>query len=260
MPSPKDYLAFIDKPFEHCKILLNADLGEGCKNDEAIMAFIHAANIACGGHAGNDVTMPITIKAALKYQLIIGAHPSYPDIDNFGRVSMINSLSSEEIIESSLRQIDLFAKHCNEQGAVLRYIKPHGALYHDLSRDRKFASIYCSAIKRAFPAAAIMGFAGSAFLKEAQQLNIETWPESFIDRQYHSNGELVDRMHTHIKPILDKDAAIKQALSIQQGWVLDDNGNQLNIDSNTLCVHGDTETALEITKTVSQILAKNEQA
>ena len=250
--SEKQYQNFVDSPFERHKLFLNADLGEGGTADEAIMAYIHAASIACGGHAGNTKLMQTSVRAAYSNQLIIGAHPAYQDKKNFGRKSLLGIESQTSIIHSTLEQILALKEICKDEGVTLRYIKPHGALYHDLGNDRDFAYDFSLAIKENFPSLAVMGFSGSIFVKQAELLAIETWPEGFIDRQYHSSGILVPRNSSDIEAVLDSEAAMKQALSLREGWVLDEAGCKMSIQCKTLCVHGDTPDALKIARSVAE--------
>ncbi len=248
--SEEQYQSFVGNPYAFFDLLLNADLGEGGQYDEAIMAYIHAANIACGGHAGTNKTMRTTIRAALNNQLIIGAHPSYVDKENFGRTSHFKEQNIMQIIDAVLNQIDTIANICVEEKTILRYVKPHGALYHDLNNHRSFAAQLASEIRSSFPNVAIMGFAGSIFLHESARCNMETWPESFVDRRYMPDGSLMPRNHPDLKAVLDLAQAVEQATHLKGGWVYDSEGNQLNIESKTLCLHGDTEQALEIAQHV----------
>jgi len=252
--SNKDYQAFTKRPFDFHSMILNADLGEGGGNDKAIMQFIHAANIACGGHAGNSKTMRETIKNAISNQLIIGAHPSYEDQENFGRKSLLLQTDPKTVIDSALKQISQLQDICIAEHAVLRYIKPHGALYHDLNKQTDFSLQFIQAIKKQFPELALIGFAGSDFMRTAKSQGLEIWPESFIDRRYDTKGLLVDRNHPSIAAVLDKKSALAQALSLHDGWLNDNDGNRLTISSKTLCLHSDTPDALEIAKAVAAAL------
>lgn len=258
--SQNEYQDFLKNPFNFHSMILNADLGEGNSSDEAIMRWVHAANIACGGHAGDAGTIRTTVKNAIRNQLIIGAHPSYKDPDNFGRISLFESHDSDIIISDVVEQVELAEEICQQEKTMLRYIKPHGALYHDLNRHAELTQSMVTAIKKYFPNAALIGFADSLLMRIADSQGIETWPESFADRQYDSDGSLVKRNHKTISAVLSKEDSIAQARSLSNGWVNDIKNNRITIRSKTLCLHSDTPDATEIASAVfSTIFSSTKQ-
>jgi len=246
-----DYNTWVATPFKFKERLINADLGEGYPNDTELMQVIHAASIACGGHTGNEESMTTAVQLAKKHGVIIGAHPAYNDKANFGRKSFLNTSSPQskkDIIQALQVQIDSLIEICHKEHVRLRYIKPHGALYHDLSLSESLANLFCQTLLDAYPNTAVIAQAHSAFIKKAKCLGLETWPESFIDRQYDQQGSLVARNHPSINAVLNQEQAIQQAQSLLQGWVLNEKGQRIIIDSKTLCVHGDTPQSLAIAK------------
>ena len=248
--SQGQYQAFLENPFDFHSIILNADLGEGNSNDEEIMRYVHAANIACGGHAGDKGTIRSSVKNAVRNQLIIGAHPSYKDTENFGRASLLDNLKPEIIVSDVLQQINLLKDICQQEKTMLRYIKPHGALYHDLNMHAEFTQSLVKSIKEHFPKVALIGFADSLLIRIAESQGIEVWPESFADRQYDSNGLLVKRKHKTINAVLNKEDSITQAHSLSNGWANDTENNRIPIISKTICLHSDTPDATEIARAV----------
>ncbi len=206
---------------------LNADLGEGDAFDVELLEIVSSCNIACGGHAGDDASMRTTVAAALRNNVAIGAHPSYPDPEGFGRVS--GFLAGDELRASLQGQISALASIAEEQGASLRHVKPHGALYNDAVNDSVLADTIASAIVASVPDAALVGLPDSELQRAAVRHELRFISEGFIDRAYQSNGQLVPRsqpgaVHESLELVLP------QAISLV-GKV------------DTLCIHGDTPDA-----------------
>jgi UPF0271 protein len=147
---------------------LNADLGEGDAFDVELLEIVSSCNIACGGHAGDDASMRTTVAAAISNDVAIGAHPSYPDREGFGRVS--GFLAGDELQESLQEQISALVSIAEEQGASLRHVKPHGALYNDAVSDRMLADTIASAIVATVPDAALVGLPDSELQQAALHL------------------------------------------------------------------------------------------
>ena len=176
-------------------ININCDVGEGINNEEKLMPYIQFCNIACGGHIGDNLTMEKVVALAKKFNVKIGAHPSYPDKENFGRKSI--QIDEKSLIKSIRKQIDSLLKILKNQGCLLYHIKPHGALYNDISRDRGKATIFLNAIG---------GYKENIklfvpFNSEIEALAIEKGfsilYEAFADRNYNADLSLVPRNNSN---------------------------------------------------------------
>src|SRR5262245_8034460 len=170
---------------------INCDLGEGMENDEAIMPYISSANIACGYHAGDEKMMKQTIELCKKYNVAVGAHPSYPDRENFGRTDML--LPPTEVYEIVIKQINVLEKIALANGASLHHVKPHGALYNMAARDRSLASLIALAILDTNSKYILYGLSGSYLVKEGKNHGLKIANEVFADRTYKDDGSLTSR-------------------------------------------------------------------
>ena len=219
---------------------LNADLGEGDPCDQELLRIVSSCNIACGGHAGDAASMRATLQSALDNDVSIGAHPSYPDREGFGRRSAY--LSGEALFESLTAQINALKSVAGEAGAQLSHVKPHGALYNDAVNDRTLADLIARAVLAAVPDAAFVGLPDSELQQAAAGHGLTFIAEGFIDRAYQDNGQLVPRsepgaVHNSLELVLP------QAVSLV-GKV------------DTLCIHGDTPGAAEAAAAVRAALEK----
>ena len=219
---------------------LNADLGEGCGDDEALLAVVTSANIASGGHAGDAHSMGATVRAAIRHGVAIGAHPSYPDRAGFGRTAM--ERTPDEIYADVLEQTRALATVVAAQGARLRHVKAHGALYNVAARDRAVADAISRAIVDFDPQLAIVGLAGGAQLLSARAHGLRAIAEVFADRAYRPDGSLVPRGQPGAL-IEDVDAAVAQALALTR-----DGAGQ------TICIHGDGPHALAFARAIRAAL------
>ena len=168
---------------------INCDLGEGIGNDELIMPYISSANIACGYHAGNENTMKQTVELCKKYNVAVGAHPSYPDRENFGRTDML--LHPGEIYEMIVKQINSLEKIAEENDVPVHHVKPHGALYNMAARDKMLAPFVALAILDTNSKYILYGLSGSYLIKEGKNLGLKTASEVFADRTYKDDGSLI---------------------------------------------------------------------
>ncbi|KPC53308.1 5-oxoprolinase subunit PxpA [Amantichitinum ursilacus] len=236
------------------KIDLNADLGEGYPYDEALMAQISSANIACGGHTGDALSMRHTVRLALRHGVRIGAHPSYPDRAHFGRRSL---LISHEALQASLsEQIAVLRAICQDEGATLAYVKPHGMLYNDAARDITIADCVLRAVAEVDASLHIMALAGSDFARHAAHMGWQVIEEGFVDRAYQDDGQLVPR--TLPGAVLADDAqALQQALALAAGTVQTQSGNTLTLRVDSLCLHGDNAHALDFARLVRAQLCES---
>jgi UPF0271 protein len=234
----------------------NSDLGEGAGTDMALMPLVTSANIACGGHAGNENTMRTTVELAMRHGVAIGAHPGYPDRERFGRVPM--DIPSRELIETVRRQIDSLIGIASRLGARVTHVKAHGALYNQGERDATIARNVIFGIQAATGGHELVIVAPpeSAMLQEAKTLGMKVAREGFVDRAYESDGTLQSRSIAG-SVLTDPAEAVRQALSfVKNGGVTAVDGSFLKLAVDTLCVHGDTPGAPAIASAVRDALLK----
>ena len=220
---------------------LNADVGEG-PGEEALYAHITSANIACGGHAGNKDTMREAVNLAVRHGVAIGAHPSYPDREGFGRATM--HLSQEALSKSIAAQIEALVRIASADGAQVTHVKPHGALYADAAR-RDIALALASGVASVSSALVLVGLAGSPALRVWNELGFHVAAEGFADRAYTAGQTLVPRSESSAV-ITNPEAAALQAIRLASDGVCA-----------TICVHGDTKNAAAIAATVRQELEES---
>ena len=234
---------------------LNSDLGEGAGTDPAIMPLITSANIACGGHAGNESTMRSGVELAMRSKVAVGAHPGYPDRERFGRVAL--DMPASELSEAVRRQIDAIVGIASRLGARLSHVKAHGALYNQAERDPAVARTILMGIRAASGGSDLVVFAppGSAMHREAEGMGMRVAREGFIDRAYEPDGTLRPRTLAGAL-ITDPAAAAAQALSfVRDGGTRATDGTFLELEVDTVCVHGDTPGAPEIARAVREAFA-----
>lgn len=225
---------------------LNSDLGEGGSLDARIMPLISSANIACGAHAGDEETMRTTIRLALSHGVAIGAHPGYEDREHMGRRPM--NLSSADTYDLVSRQLGHFAQIAKELGAEIHHVKAHGALYHQANADPQTAGAVTEAIRHILPRAMIYAAPNGAMAVAAESAGLRFRAEGFIDRRYCDNGLLLPRVHPGAS-IDDPAAACAQVMEILlERKVTSVSGSKVPMKIGTLCVHGDSESALEIVR------------
>ena len=233
---------------------LNADLGESPEAlangaDLELMRYITSANVACGGHAGDENTMTETVRAAKELDVAIGAHPSYPDRENFGRAQ---SPLPAAALESSVRkQILSLAAVAERVGMRLVHVKPHGALYHASSKHREIALAVGRAVQAVDSHLIMVGQAGSAALGAWRELGLCCAAEAFADRTYERDGTL--RQRTLPGALLDTpERAAQQALDIVfRNAVRTSDGIETPLVANTICIHSDTPGAAAIAREVN---------
>lgn len=231
---------------------LNADIGEADTPEwdaaeAAILSHISSANIACGGHAGDDRSMRKTVRGALAKGVTIGAHPAYPDRENFGRRSLVldDDISEAELARSLTAQITHLAKIADEEGARIAYVKPHGQLYNDAVGDRRKANLIARVIADIDTKLILLGGPNSEMGKAAAAYGLSFVAEGFIDRRYSDDGHLLSRKIPGAV-IADQDARMEQARRLAStGDVQTASGQSLNIKARSLCVHGDSAGAVE---------------
>ncbi len=240
----KQHINSIEQPSLGLTIDINCDMGEGMDNDAALMPYISSANIACGYHAGNVDTIKKTIELALVHDVAIGAHPSYNDRENFGRLSQTISLI--ELAELISEQLYIFEKITDQMGCKIHHVKLHGALYNDCAKDAMSSKIVAQTIQAIDPSIQLYGLSGSYSIQEAKAIGLQCIQEAFADRTYQANGQLTPR-HMDRAIIEAPTEATQQVLSMifdQNITALD--GTTIEVKADTICIHGDHTAALAI--------------
>ncbi len=225
---------------------LNCDMGEGIGNEEALMPYISSANIACGYHAGNTAAMKRMVELCIQYNVAIGAHPSFPDKENFGRTEM--QLPANEIYDIVTDQLKVLNEIAAAKGAQLHHVKPHGALYNMAARQKDVAVAIAKAVKIFNPSLICYGLSGSVMIDAARQEGLYTASEVFADRTYQPNGSLTPRTLPNAL-ITDTAIAVRQVRQmINHQSVTAINGETVPLQANTVCLHGDGIHAAEFAK------------
>jgi len=232
---------------------LNADLGEysnenELKNEISLIHHITSANIACGGHAGDQASMRHIIHHCINHGVLVGPHPSYPDRKGFGRSNF--SVNDHALKQSIIDQIELFMDIATKLKTMPMHIKFHGQLYNDCFSDEKLSNLCLSIISSTYPNLALVCQPYSVISKLAHKAGIKVINEAFIDRKYKSNGSLVDRVSEDAM-ISSLEERTKQAITIaSERRVLTEESKYLEIEAATLCIHSDhhdsASTAIEV--------------
>jgi 5-oxoprolinase (ATP-hydrolysing) subunit A len=244
---------------------LNCDMGElpeaiADGTQEALLRSITSANVACGGHAGDAQTMRTTIEQALGAGVAVGAHPGYPDRANFGRLEL--KIPPEVLAASVCEQVRALAEIAAACGARLVHVKPHGALYNQAVKDRFLADAIVKGVAKAQSKCSggfvrlpvLVGLAGSPMLDVFRQAGFPVAAEAFADRRYEPDATLRSRKFDDAL-IRDPAEAARQALSIaQRGVVTAHDGTEVQLSTETICIHGDTPGAPQIATAVAQVL------
>jgi UPF0271 protein len=232
---------------------LNADLGEDPEavrdgRDEALLSMVTSANIACGGHAGDEATMEATVAAAMRHGVALGAHPSYPDRARFGRAVL--PMTPEEIEDVVFSQIFDLGEIVGRLGGALVHVKPHGALYGACARDPGVARAFAGGVARWCTSLRIVGQAGSPALRVWAEAGFATTGEGFADRRYEPDGSLRDRSFADAL-ITDPREAALQALAIAEGrGVVAVDRSAVAVPARSICIHADTPGAVAIARAV----------
>ncbi len=229
---------------------LNSDLGEGAGNDALLMPYLFACNIACGGHYGDASTIQTAVQLALKHGVKIGAHPSYPDKDNFGRKSM--DIKSSILIQSLQDQLALFNQVLLENDTPLFHIKAHGALYNDIAKSEILAQTYLSIINSYKEKCLLFVPDHSAIKKLALEQGFQIYVEAFADRNYLDDGQLVPRSHPQAI-IHQPEKAVQHVYDMMNSHqVITVGGKKITLQANTFCIHGDHKNAVAIAQALHQ--------
>lgn len=236
---------------------INCDMGESFGSyrlgrDEEVLDYITSANIACGFHAGDPGTMRKTVLLALQKNVGIGAHPGFQDLIGFGRREI--KVSPIEAYELVVYQIGALAAFVHAEGGKLQHVKPHGALFNMAAKNAELAAAIAEAVYKVNPELILFGLSGSELVKAGKQLGLRTANEVFSDRTYQHDGSLTPRSEA-LSLIKDQETAISQVVSIvKEGKVTSIQGTDVHLKANTICIHGDGETALEFAKNMMHTL------
>lgn len=237
---------------EHAQLWkINCDLGEGMVNDKLLMPYINTCSIACGGHAGDEVSMRKTARMAIAYKVNIGAHPSFPDRVNFGR--KVLRISNSELKVSIIGQVEELKKICDSMNTPLNHIKAHGALYNLANKDENIAMCLLDACKD-YKEVPLFASYESLFARMALGEGHQVIYEAFADRTYNNDGSLVDRKKD-MACITNPEEVKSQVWQIaQHGTVKSVAGNNIKILADTFCVHGDNPNAVAIVKALNLMI------
>jgi 5-oxoprolinase (ATP-hydrolysing) subunit A len=238
---------------------LNSDIGESfgafkVGNDVEVLKYITSANIACGYHAGDHNVMFETVRLAQKNGVKIGAHPGFPDIAGFGRREM--NLSSREIYNLMIYQIGALQAVCKVNGTSLSHVKPHGALYNMAARNREIAAAVADAIVALDSQLVLFGLAGSEIIKAGRQKGLQVAEEVFTDRTYQPDGTLTSRRENNAFIHNPSEAIQRVTRMVTEGKVKSVDGTDLDIQADTICVHGDGPKAVEFVSELRKALAQ----
>jgi UPF0271 protein len=225
----------------------NCDLGEGGGADGELMPWIISANIACGGHAGDVVTMRETVALAEAHGVAVGAHPGFLDRENFGR-------REQELTAGALRELVTSQIEALRGCGSVRHVKPHGALYNQAARDPEMAKIIAEAVYENDPKLILVGLAGSELVRAGRKRGLRVANEVFADRTYQADGSLTPRSRSDAV-ITDEAAAVAQVVRmLREGWVRSTDGSTVPIEADTVCLHGDGPKAVAMARRLNEAL------
>jgi UPF0271 protein len=238
---------------------LNCDMGESfgawqMGRDAELMDYVSSINVACGFHAGDATVIRKTVETAINKDVAIGAHPSFPDLQGFGRRAM--SLSAQEVFDVVLYQVSALKGICEAFGTTLHHVKPHGALYNQAAADARLAKAIVDAVKALDEDLILYGLSNSILIFEAEKINLKTASEVFADRTYRADGTLTLRTEPNAL-IHDTERAVSQVLQmIRKQSVTAATGEKVSLKSETVCIHGDGKNALLFAAAIHQKLTE----
>jgi len=231
---------------------LNADLGEEVGDDEAMLAIVTSANVACGFHAGSPTVLARTCAQAHRRGVAIGAQVSYPDREGFGRRYM--AMDPEDLRADIVYQIGALAALASAAGTRVRYVKPHGALYNTIVADEEQAAAVVEAVRSVDPGLPVMGLPGSLVLAMARDAGLPVITEAFADRGYRPDGTLVPRSEPGAL-LTDSDEIARRVVElVTTGRLTAVDGSTIVIEAESVCLHGDTPGAVEHARTTRAAL------
>ena len=235
---------------------VNSDVGEITQLLEdgtyyKLMDYITSINIACGGHAGDYKFMKAMIRMGIEKNVNVGAHPSYPDKENFGRE--IIPMKPPDITETVMKQIEELLEIAIIEKTILKHVKPHGALYNLASKNSTIAHAIGLAVKKIDPQLTIVGLSDSIMIDTWIDMGLIVAEEAFADRTYETDGSLRDRKFNNALITNPAQAAKQVMMIIKKGGVISADGSTISINAQTICIHSDTPNALAIAKAVKNI-------
>lgn len=242
------------------RIDLNCDMGESfgawrMGNDLEILDYVTSANIACGFHAGDPATMHRTVDAALARGVAVGAHPGLPDLQGFGRRTM--ALTPGEAYDIVVYQVGALAGFAQTSGGKLSHVKAHGALYNMAARDFRLSEAIAQAVHDVDRDLVLFGLAGSETIRAALIVGVRAAGEVFADRTYQDDGSLTPRGRPDAM-IEDVETAVGQVKRmVNEGVVRSTSGNDVRVQADTLCIHGDQPGALAFVKRIRAELERD---
>ncbi len=237
---------------------INSDLGESygawrMGDDDAMLAIVTSANVACGFHAGDPAGILQTLKAAAAHGVAVGAHVAYPDLVGFGRRNM--DPTSAELVADVIYQIGALQGLARAAGTRVRYVKPHGALYNTIAHDERQAGDVIAAMQAADPQLTLLALAGSPLVERARARGVAVVAEAFADRAYNDDGSLVSRRLPGAV-LHDPDAVAERMLQwVERGELPSISGRPVRIEADSICVHGDSPGAVEMARRIRARLA-----
>ncbi len=228
---------------------LNSDLGEGfgawrMGDDAAMLGIVSSANIACGFHAGDPAGILTVLREAAGRGVAVGAHVSYRDLAGFGRRTM--DVSSPDLMGDVIYQIGSLQGLARVAGTVVRYVKPHGALYNTIAHDRRQAADVITAIRTLDPSLVLMALAGAPIVEWARAAGLTVVGEAFADRAYAPDGSLIDRRREGAVLHCPKAIAARMLGLVTEGRIIAIDGSSIPVEARSICVHGDTPAAVAI--------------
>ncbi len=230
---------------------LNCDLGEGAPHDAAVMPLVSSANIACGGHAGDEATMAATVALARRHGAAIGAHPGHPDREHFGR--RLLAIAPEAAAALVVEQV---ARLAAVAGEPPRHVKFHGGLYHQVAHDESLATAIAEALVTRWPAMILVAPAASLLVSLARARGLAVAEEAFIDRAYAADGTLLPRSEPGAVIADPREAAEQAVRLVQEGVVVAADGGLIRLRADTLCIHGDGPDPVGLAEAVHEALGR----
>lgn len=233
---------------------INCDMGESfgaytLGRDAEILDYVTSANIACGFHAGDPATMRQTVKMALEKNVGIGVHPGLQDLIGFGRREM--QISPQEAYDLVVYQIGALHAFVQSEGGKIQHVKPHGALFNMASKNATLSEAIAEAVYKVDPELILFGLAGGELVKAGKKIGLRSASEVFSDRTYQEDGTLTSRRLDNAV-IKEHDVAVNQVIRmVKAGKVTSVQGAEVSIQADTICIHGDGESALEFAQYIT---------
>lgn len=243
------------------RVDINCDLGESfgrykLGEQKEILKYVTSANIACGFHAGDPSVMRETVKLAIDNGVKIGAHPGLPDLNGFGRREM--NITPQEAYDMVVYQIGALNAFLATFGETMQHVKPHGALFNMAAKDAKLAEAIAQAVYDVSPSLILFGLANSESTKAAEKIGLRTAHEVFADRTYQADGSLTSRLQNDAL-ITDTDQSVAQVVRmVTEGKVTSQQNTEVDIQADTVCIHGDGEHAVAFAKKIRETLSNNQ--